>query len=151
MVTDSIKLADIKIKEEYQKLIRPLSPVEYEQLKYSIKKHGVKDPIDLNDRHEVIDGHHRTAISIALGLEYIPAIIHDFDKEELTEWQFIYAVNVSRRHLADFEKVELACKLNNYELKQQEAKKRSLANLKAADKVRVYQVIPSGKMGSSER
>jgi ParB-like chromosome segregation protein Spo0J len=128
----TIKLSDIKFKEEYRNVIRPLSTAEREHLKHNISKHGAKVPIDLNIKY-VVDGHHRTELCKELGLESIPATIHDFSRESLTEWQFIYAVNVPGRHLADYEKVELACKLSNYETEREEAKKRQINNLVSKD------------------
>jgi ParB-like chromosome segregation protein Spo0J len=103
ILTKAVKLSEIDIKDENHNLIRPLSQLEREQLKHSISRFGVKDAIDLNDKYEVVDGHHRTEISIELGFEYIPARIHNFNEEGITEEQFIYAVNVARRHLNDFE------------------------------------------------
>lgn len=100
IVTKAAKLSDIEIKDENQTL-RPLTQLEREHLKHSISKFGVKVPIDINDKYEVVDGHHRTELSIELGLEYIPARIHNFN--DITEREFIYAVNVPRRHLNDFE------------------------------------------------
>jgi site-specific DNA-methyltransferase (adenine-specific) len=100
IVTKAVKLSDIEIKDKNQTL-RPLTQLEREHLKHSISKFGVKVPIDINDKYEVVDGHHRTELSIELGLEYIPALIHDFS--DITEKEFIYAANVPRRHLNDFE------------------------------------------------
>jgi hypothetical protein len=57
---------------------------------------------------ELVEGHHRTELSRELGFEYIPARIHNFKEESITEAEFIYASNVARRHLEDFENVELA-------------------------------------------
>jgi ParB-like chromosome segregation protein Spo0J len=83
-VTKAMKLSEIDIKDEYHNLIRPLTRPERDLLKHSIYKHDVKVPIDISDKYEVIDGHHRTEISIELGFEYIPAIIHDFNHENIT-------------------------------------------------------------------
>ena len=101
-VTKAVKLSEIEIRDENQTL-RPLTQLEREHLKHSISKFGVKVPIDINDKYEVVDGHHRTELSIELGLEYIPARIHNFTENNITEREFIYSVNVPRRHLNDFE------------------------------------------------
>jgi ParB-like chromosome segregation protein Spo0J len=108
----ALRLSEIKIGDEYQGLIRPLSTAELEHLKHSISKEGVRVPIEVNEKNEVLDGHHRVQISIEQGLEYIPARIHSFNGDLDAERQFIYDVNVPRRHLNDFEKLELRYKLD---------------------------------------
>lgn len=105
IVTEAVSLSDIDIKDENHNQIRPLSQLEREHLKHSIKKHGVKVPVDLNKKLQAVDGHHRIELSIELGFEWIPARIHDF--KDISESEFIYTVNIPRRHLNEFEKVEL--------------------------------------------
>lgn len=111
----AVKLSDIKLNPRYQNAIRPLTTPEKELLKHSILQCGVKVPVGINDKYEVIDGHHRTQISVELGFEYIPAIIHDFSKENITESEFIFATNVPGRRLNDFEAVDLAQKMVSHD------------------------------------
>lgn len=54
---------------------------------------------------EIVEGYHRFEISVKEGYEWIPAIIHPFKSKE-QEKQHIHSVNVSRRHLNDFEIAE---------------------------------------------
>lgn len=120
----TVKLSDIKLNEKYQKAIRPLTPSEREHLKHSISKYGVKVPIDLNSRFELVDGHHRVQLSNELDEETIPATIHSFD--EITDNEFIYAVNVSRRHLNDFEKIKLSYELVSFDTNYGDGRTREL-------------------------
>jgi 16S rRNA G966 N2-methylase RsmD len=107
--TIEIKLSELKIKEDYEKAIRPLNQLEYNHLHLSISQQGVQVPIEINENNEILDGHHRVKISKELGLQSIPARIHSFGSDPLAaEKQFIYIINVIRRHITDFTKVELA-------------------------------------------
>lgn len=129
----AVRLTDLQFKEEYRNAIRALTGLERDNLKDSIARFGVKVPIDINEKMEVVDGHHRTDIAIGLRHEWIPAIIHNFEQEGITEHQFIYEVNVFRRHLNDFQRGELYYKLEqrNAEI---EDKVRHISGLKQGDK-----------------
>ena len=52
----------IKINPEYSNLVYPLSKLEYEQLKDSIRKDGLYLPIVINPKGEILDGHNRHKI-----------------------------------------------------------------------------------------
>ena len=60
-----------KIHEEYKKLLRPQNKQERSNLKQSLLKHSFLEayPIVLNQRHEMIDGHHRLMECEELGIE----------------------------------------------------------------------------------
>jgi 16S rRNA G966 N2-methylase RsmD len=122
--TKAVRLSDVEFDEKYQSLIRPLTDLERQHLKHSIFAEGVRIPIELNEKNEILDGHHRAEISIELGFEWIPARIHQLDGLD-TEMRFIYAVNVPRRHINDFEKVELA--YNHKHILEEAAEKRQRA------------------------
>jgi hypothetical protein len=51
----------------------------YEELHNSIKKEGIKTPLDVSLRHNMLyDGHHRAVIARDLGIDKIP--IRDVDR-----------------------------------------------------------------------
>ena len=50
--TKALKLSEIKFNEEYQGIVPALSPVEYDRVKDSISKQGVRIPIESNEKHE---------------------------------------------------------------------------------------------------
>lgn len=69
-----VRLSDIKINEEYKAQLRPFTKLEYDRLQ-NIRRHGIRDAIDLNQDMEVIDGYHRFEISGKEGFEYIDQFI----------------------------------------------------------------------------
>lgn len=109
--TKALKLSEIKFNEEYQRIVPPLSPAEYDTVKDSISKLGVKIPIELNKRLEVLDGHNRIQISMELGFDLILARIHTFDGDSIAEKEFIRMCNLDRRQLNPFQRIELVAKL----------------------------------------
>jgi ParB-like chromosome segregation protein Spo0J len=118
---------EIKVKQEYEKLVPPLTPIEYTNLKQSIRENnGNTIPILVNKEGIVIDGHHRHRACLELGIE--PRIeIQDFSDLPL-EKEFIITINLNRRHLNQFQISELGYKLE--EIEKQKAKARQLKNLK---------------------
>jgi hypothetical protein len=50
---------DIKINEEYAKLVPLLSIAEYNLFKEDIKQNGIQVPIITNQDGTILDGHHR--------------------------------------------------------------------------------------------
>jgi ParB-like chromosome segregation protein Spo0J len=50
---------DIKINDEYTKLVPRLSAAEYNTLKEDIKQNGIQVPIITNQDGTILDGHHR--------------------------------------------------------------------------------------------
>lgn len=128
--TKVLKLSEIKFNEEYQPLIPALSPAEYGTVKDSISKlGGVKIPIELNEKLEVLDGHNRTRISAELGFELISGRIHNFNGDSLAEKEFIIMCNLDRRQLNPFQRIELVMKLEPIQVEL--AKVRQLTGKKA--------------------
>lgn len=58
------------------------SPAEFEALKADIAKRGVLEPIEVDERGNVLDGHQRLRISKSLGLKLPPAEFRRFGSEE---------------------------------------------------------------------
>jgi ParB-like nuclease family protein len=116
MTTENINILKIKLKEEYANasLVPPLSAKEYESLKQDIKQNGIQIPIVTNQDGDILDGHHRYKIWVVdLGkpVEDMPkpTILHFFN-DKLQEKLFVINVNLKRRHLNDFQQIELALK-----------------------------------------
>ena len=116
----------IKVNPEYPKLVNPLSNLEYETLKNSIKKDGLYYPIVINSKYEILDGHHRYKICKELNLliKYETKYFDDYVEEK----RFVIDINLKRRQLNDFQKAELAYKLED--IYKEQARKRQLSNLK---------------------
>jgi ParB-like chromosome segregation protein Spo0J len=97
-----------------------MSEEEFSQLKASINTEGQHYPIIVNEDLEVLDGHHRFRACNELGIE--PDFeVRKFD-DKLLEKKFVIESNLRRRHLNNFQLVELAVPL--LEIEKALAKKR---------------------------
>lgn len=86
---------------------RLMDEVEYASLKESIKQNGLREPIT-KQNGKIIDGRSRFKACKELGIE---PTFKELDKDESS---ILYVVdkNLMRRHLSDFDKVEIAQKLS---------------------------------------
>jgi len=82
---------------------------EFEQLKESIRTEGQHYPIIVSENLEVLDGHHRFRACLELGIEPDFEVRHFENK--LLEKKFVIEANLRRRHLNNFQLVELAVPL----------------------------------------
>jgi len=110
----------LRLNPEYEKLLPKMSDQEFAELKESIKTEGQHYPIMVNEDLDVLDGHHRYRACKELGLE------PDFEvrkfEDKLLEKKFVIEANLRRRHLNNFQLVELAVPL--LEIEKALAKKR---------------------------
>ena len=110
----------LHINPDYDKLLPRMSEEEFAELKKSIESEGQHYPIIVNEDLEVLDGHHRYRACIELGIE--PDFeVKQFD-DKLLEKKFVIEANLRRRHLNNFQLVELAVPL--LEIEKALAKKR---------------------------
>jgi ParB-like chromosome segregation protein Spo0J len=99
----------LRLNPEYDKLLPKMNEEEFAELKASIEAEGQHYPIIANEDLEVLDGHHRFRACIELGME--PDFeIRKFD-DKLLEKKFVIEANLRRRHLNNFQLVELAVPL----------------------------------------
>jgi ParB-like chromosome segregation protein Spo0J/DNA modification methylase len=133
---------NIKINPEYSKLVNPLSNLEYEALTNSIKEDGLHYHIIINSKGEILDGHHRYKICKDLDIP-IKYEIKYFDNL-IEEKRFVIDINLKRRQLNDFQKAELAYKLED--LYKEQARLRQLSKLK-----NVKDKLPTSSLGSNDR
>ena len=99
----------LRLNPVYDKLLPRMSEEEFSQLKASIKTEGQHYPIIVNEDLEVLDGHHRFRACIELEIE--PDFeVRKFD-DKLLEKKFVIEANLRRRHLNNFQLVELAVPL----------------------------------------
>jgi ParB-like chromosome segregation protein Spo0J len=99
----------LHLNPEYDKLLPKMSEEEFVELKKSIETEGQHYPIIVNEDLEVLDGHHRLRACVELGLE--PDFeVRKFD-DKLNEKKFVIEANLRRRHLNNFQLVELAVPL----------------------------------------
>ncbi len=110
----------LRINPQYEKLLPRMTDEEFTQLKQSIQDEGQHYPIIANEDLEVLDGHNRFRACIELGIE--PDFeVRKFD-DKLIEKKFVIEANLRRRHLNNFQLVELAVPL--LEIEKAIAKKR---------------------------
>lgn len=76
----------------------PLADHEYDALRDSIARHGVRIPIIIGEHIALVDGRHRLLAATELGLTDIPAIfLHDLGPE--AERELATSLNAARRHI----------------------------------------------------
>jgi ParB-like chromosome segregation protein Spo0J len=104
-----VKMVSLRLNPQYEKMLPTMTEEEFEQLKESIRTEGQHYPIIANENLEVLDGHHRFRACTELGLE------PDFEvktfENKLVEKKFVIESNLRRRHLNNFQLVELAVPL----------------------------------------
>src|SRR5208337_4418554 len=103
----------LRLNPEYEKLLPKMSEEEFSELKASIQSEGQHYAIIVNEDLEVLDGHHRYRACMELGIE--PDFeVRKFD-DKLIEKKFVIETNLRRRHLNNFQLVELAVPLLDIE------------------------------------
>jgi ParB-like chromosome segregation protein Spo0J len=117
-----ISAAMIRVNEEYAKLVPKQSEEEYESLKQSIEENGLYEPITINTEGEILDGHHRFRACQDLKIEP-KTEVKDF-KDKLDEKIYVIDRNLTRRHLNNFQKAELALLMKPI---QEEIAKRNMS------------------------
>ena len=81
---------------------------DYEELKKSIKEHGLWHPISVNKQGDILDGHHRyracneLSISSRYEVKELPTKDHEII--------FVIDSNAKRRHFNTFQRIEHALK-----------------------------------------
>ena len=103
-----------------KKQVPPLSNKDYQDLKESIKKDGLFFSITVNEKDEILDGHHRQKACNELGIEP-KVVIKKFDNP-IQEKRFVIESNLKRRHLQIHERARLATELQK--LEEEEARER---------------------------
>jgi hypothetical protein len=110
----------LSVNPEYEKLMPRMSDEEFAELKESIQSEGQHYPIVANENLEVLDGHHRLRACLEIGIE------PDFEvrkfEDKLLEKKFVIEANLRRRHLNNFQLVELGVPL--LEIEKELAKRR---------------------------
>jgi ParB-like chromosome segregation protein Spo0J len=99
----------LRVNPDYEKLLPKMSEEEFAELKASIQAEGQHYAIIVNEDLEVLDGHHRYRACTELGIE--PDFeVRKFD-DKLLEKKFVIETNLRRRHLNNFQLIELAVPL----------------------------------------
>ena len=116
----------LKYNREYEKLVPKPTQEEYDSLRASIEKDGQFYPIVVNEDLEILDGHTRNAILYVLKIN--PKYVIKKFENKLLEKKFVIESNLRRRHLNNYQKIELGIPL--LEIEKELAKQRKLSKLK---------------------
>ena len=103
----------LTINNEYASIMPALYDLEYGSLKSSIQVHGQPFPTVVNQDGVILDGHHRYKACHEPGIK--PSVLVRQFENRLQERKFIIEVNHSRRHLNEFQRIELQIKLESIE------------------------------------
>jgi ParB-like chromosome segregation protein Spo0J len=95
-----------RIDPEYKDLLPPYQPGEYEALKQSIKEDGQLEPIVISKDGRLLDGH--TRLQICQELRVTPRFEIKNFRNKLEERKFVITVNLRRRQLNDFQRIEVS-------------------------------------------
>ena len=126
----------LEIKEEFKKLIPPLTSEEFNQLEQNCLAEGIREAI-LTWNGFIIDGHNRYEIATKWNLDFQTKSKHFKDELDAKIWM----VNnqFGRRNLQDFVKGELMKALE--ELEKQKGKEKQLQTLKKGIETPVLSII----------
>jgi len=101
---------ELTINERFKDLIPPMSSDEFNLLKESILKDGVREPI-LTWQNTIIDGHNRYAICQKHNIPFLTKELDFANEDEAVIW--IIKNQLGRRNLTDFNKANLALQLES--------------------------------------
>jgi ParB-like chromosome segregation protein Spo0J len=95
-----------RVDPEYKNLLPAYQPGEYEALKQSIKEDGQLEPIVISKDGRLLDGH--TRLQICQELRITPRFEIKNFRNKLEERKYVITVNLRRRQLNDFQKIEVS-------------------------------------------
>jgi N6-adenosine-specific RNA methylase IME4 len=98
----------LEIKEEFKKLIPPLTSEEFKQLEQNCLAEGIREAI-LTWNGFIIDGHNRYEIATKWNLDYQTKSKHFKDEEDVKEWMILN--QFGRRNLSNYQRSVLALQL----------------------------------------
>lgn len=99
---------DLKIKDEFKKLIPPLTAEEFTQLENNCLDEGIRDAI-ITWNGYIIDGHNRYEIVKRWGIEYKTIEKHFDSEQDVIEWMILN--QFGRRNLSNYQRSVLALQL----------------------------------------
>lgn len=99
----------VKINPKYANEFPKMFPKEFGGFRNNIDTYGIREPIEVNDNDEIVDGHQRYTACKSLGHKQIPAVRKPF-ASEADALLYIDIINGQRRHLNKFQQIEHALK-----------------------------------------
>ena len=124
-MSENLSLDLLKENEVYKQIMPLPNAEDYQALKDSISKYGIKMPLIINQDYEIIDGYSRFRIAKELELKTVPCKIQTF-KDKFEEQEYIILANLHRRHLTNAQKAEIGLKLLEIEEKKSRERQKEL-------------------------
>jgi len=123
----------MKIKEEFKKLIPPLTTEEFKQLEDNCLAEGIREKI-ITWNGFIIDGHNRFEISERWNLDYQTESKHFANEEAVKEWMILN--QFGRRNLSNYQRSVLALELEDvFKAKAKENKAEKVAHFRNTGEV----------------
>jgi DNA modification methylase len=123
---DATTVPKIHTNKKYENLVPPMTREVFQSLMSSIRESGQLEPITINHKGEVLDGHNRLRVCEKLRIEPLFEVkrFDDSSHEKL----YIIDVNLQRRQLTAAQRIQLS--LKKKPIIQELAKKNSQINLR---------------------
>ena len=123
----------MKIKEEFKKLIPPLTTEEFKQLEDNCLAEGIREKI-ITWNGFIIDGHNRFEISERWNLDFETESKHFENEEAVKEWMILN--QFGRRNLSNYQRSVLALELEDvFKAKAKENKAEKVAHFRNTGEV----------------
>lgn len=121
----------IIIDKEFESLIPPLSPEEFQQLEENCVKEGIRDAL-ITWNGILIDGHNRFKIAAKHGLHWIEKRMEFIDRDSAKAW--IIRNQLGRRNLKEWDRFDLAKSLEEIEAKKAKERQGARTDLDIVEK-----------------
>jgi N6-adenosine-specific RNA methylase IME4 len=123
----------LEIKEEFKKLIPPLTSEEFNQLEQNCLAEGIREAI-LTWNGFIIDGHNRYEIATKWNLDFQTKSKHFKDENEVKEWMILN--QFGRRNINGYVRSKLALELEEvFKLKAKESKIEKVSHFRKTGEV----------------
>lgn len=155
-VFDLLKKQGAAVEKIPVKLIHPnpfqprksFSEEEQRRLEQSIAENGLIQPVSLRkkgEEYEIIAGERRLRACAAIGMEKIPAVVHELSDRDAAVWALVE--NLQRSDLGVFEEAEGIEKLiSGWDVSREEAARRlGIAPSTLSNKLRLLKLSPRAR------
>ena len=109
-MNDRIDINEIKISKHYLALVPRMTTDDAASFEQAIKEDGIREPLVLNQDYLLLDGHSRYDQAQKQKIKQLPFRIKNFD-DKLYEEKYVIECNLQRRHLTNYQKIELGIPL----------------------------------------
>lgn len=133
---------ELKIKTEFQNLIRPLTQEEYNLLEDSLKDSGCREPITILEDGTIIDGHNRYKICQEHNIKYSKFVQKGLESETDVKLWMLYN-QIGKRNYTNFDKSLVAIEIEKLESIKAKERMLKLSNLKQFQELEEQNDLPA--------